>query len=99
MSVEELLTWAGSAGSTCPLTVEGGAGVLLLGIMLLCTTLGAGGGGGGWLFDEDDSGARAPSCLGSLRAREDDGVTSSLALSTEWGLSLTFNFSNCCTSC
>ena len=70
MFVEELLTWAGSAGLGC----AGDAGFLLL-------ALRAGGGGGGWLFDEDDA------------------VTSSLGLSTEWGLMLTFNFFNCCTSC
>ena len=77
MSADELLTWFGSAGSAC----SGDAGFLLLGLILICTTLGAGGGGGGWLFDEDDAG------------------TSSLGLSTEWGLTLTFNFFNCCTSC
>ena len=50
MFVEELLPWAGSAGSAC----SGDAGFQLFGLILICTTLGAGGGGGGWLFDEDD---------------------------------------------
>jgi hypothetical protein len=73
VSVEELLTWAGSAASAC----SGDAGFLLLGLIpdLYYS----------WVQEVEAE-------VGYLMRI--DAVTSSLGLSTEWGLMLTFNFFN-----